>query len=121
MNVDRDAAGSIENIRSGLYEILEIYKGSSKKISETSSIWDDLNIGGDDVDELLEEIHGKFGTIFSGLNCNEYFPCEPDALIELIVRRIFGYRIKRKIMTVGHLVAVIQRGAWFEPEQPTAK
>jgi hypothetical protein len=98
-------------------EIIERLHARKVSISESTLIYDDLGIAGEDAIELLEEIHSRFWTRYDGASFDEYFPNETDAFIEHLARVFFGWRDKkRKKLTVGHLLDVIQRGSWFEPE-----
>lgn len=84
-------------------------------ISESTSIYRDLSIGGDDAAELIEGVHAKFGTRFDGFKYEAFFPNETEAFGEHLAR-LFGFKNKkRKQLLVGHLVDVIQTGSWFEP------
>ena len=83
-------------------------------ISEDCRILQDLNLGGDDAAEFLDAVHDTFGTRFEGFVFNAYFPNETETMGEMWFRRL-GFCDDRKAMTVGHLLDVIQRGAWFEP------
>ena len=86
------------------------------KIEASTRIYHDLHIAGDDAAELLEDIAKRYGVSFEELDFHRYFPNDLDAFIYFWARRLFGYRDKVHVpMTVGHLAAVVQRGAWFDP------
>ncbi len=106
---------SREEIRKELEALLSRISARKVSIVETTSIYRDLAIGGDDAGDLIEGIHGKFGTRFDGFKYDVYFPNETDALFDHLAS-IFGFRNKKKRnLLVGHLLDVIQCGAWFEP------
>ena len=86
-------------------------KGS---FSEDCRVLQDLNIAGDDADEFLEAVHDAFGTRFDGFVFGDYFPNDDEIGGERWLRRL-GFRDGRKVLTVGHLLDVIQHGIWFEP------
>ena len=70
--------------------------------------------GGDDVDEVFEAIHCRFGTDFSELPFTDYFPQEHEAL-GAHLKSLIGIKTAKRPLTVEHLVAVVRRGQWFEP------
>ena len=80
----------------------------------STALYQDLGIGGDDAFELLEEIAARFGTSFKGLDWPVYFPNESEAMWRHWAKKL-GFRQNFKRITVGHLVAVVERGEWFEP------
>jgi hypothetical protein len=82
--------------------------------SEDCRILQDLHIGGDDAGEFLDEVHETFGTRFDGLVFSDYFPNLDETGSERWLRKL-GFRDDRKVLTIGHLLDVIGRGAWFEP------
>jgi hypothetical protein len=85
-----------------------VYRGT---ITPESALYHDLRIWGDDAYELLTDLHRRFGTSFQTLNFPVYFPCEGP------FNDFFAWRAraKRPRLTVGHLIAVVERGDWFEP------
>jgi Protein of unknown function (DUF1493) len=69
----------------------------------------DLNIQGDDANELIDEIHREFGTSFSGMDMRKFFKDEGMGVA-------LGFWRQGKLpLTVRHLCNVIERGCWFEP------
>src|SRR5579859_928108 len=72
----------------------------------------DLPIDGDDADELINSIFEEFKTDFSKFNFHEYFNDEGIGLLP-----VFSFfRKQKKPLTVRHLIAVIERGAWFSED-----
>jgi hypothetical protein len=97
-----------------LIAMIERIAGRRKSISHSTAIYQDLRIAGDDAFELLEMISARFGTSFQGFDWRAYFPDELEAGL-FHWGAILGIRdTKRRTLTVGHLLAVIERGAWFE-------
>ena len=89
-------------------------------VSEQTSINHDLHIGGDDAADLIEGVHAKFGTRFDGFKYETFFPNETEVFGEHVAR-LFGFKNKkRKQLSVGHLVDVIQKGAWIDPPSPSS-
>lgn len=97
-----------------LYALISEISGVRKGLSDSTRIYHDLFISGDDADELLEKIHERFGTKFEKLDFSEYFPDETESFVWHLARLI-GIKCKKKEMTVGHLLEVIQRKEWFDP------
>ena len=83
-------------------------------MTDATRIYRDLIIAGDDAAELLESIHKEFGTRFEGFVFQKYFPSETEAL-PLRLGKLLGLESRKHALTLGHLVAVIQKGSWFEP------
>ena len=98
-----------------LAKILNYFAGRSGPIAEDMRIYHDLGIGGDDASELLEEIHSTYGTLWTGLQFDTYFPNEGEVFWKLWARRFGVKEAKLKPMTVRHLLDVIARGNWFDP------
>jgi len=107
---------SREKIRKSLDPLLSEISGIRGPLPDDCLILQNLGIGGDDADEMLEEIHSRFGTGFEGFAFTTYFPSEHEVAGERWLRRL-GFQDSRKPLSVGHLVDVIQRGAWFEPPE----
>ena len=87
-----------------------------RAIGPRDRLWHDLSLAGDDAWEVLEELHTAFGTDFSGLPFEDYFPAEHEALGESWMGAL-GFRRRRKPLTVQHLIEVVLHGAWFEPSR----
>ncbi|MFD2235795.1 DUF1493 family protein [Phaeospirillum tilakii] len=102
------------NTREALFSIVADIAGSRPPISDSSKLCQDLSIMGDDAHELLTRIIEHFGTRFEGFDFQTYFPNETEAAFWHIGRRL-GWRPAKKEITVGHLLAVIERGYWFNP------
>lgn len=104
------------NIRRALEPLLMKFGAKQPPFSDDCFLLQDLGIGGDDADEFLEAIHATFGTRFDGFAFATYFPDEHEAVGEHWFRRL-GFKDTRKPFRLGHLVDVVQRGAWFEPPE----
>jgi hypothetical protein len=83
-----------------------------KNISQSSRLYHDLGIAGDDAYELLETLHKKFGVKFDQLDFGRYFPNETDAGI-FHIAKLFGFKGRWREMTVRDLIESIDRGAWI--------
>jgi hypothetical protein len=105
-----------DEILDAVRSMIEPFKGKGVDVSRSTAIYHDLWIAGDDAGELLDAIHNRFGTDFHGLHFDRYFPNEGEVFPEHILK-LLGFRKKAKWqrLTVGHLVDVIQKGAWFDP------
>lgn len=109
------ASLSRDEILKELEPLLSRLADRAVSASEGTSIYGDLSIGGDDAAELIEGIHARFGTRFDGFKYEVFFPNETEALGAHFAR-LLGFKNKKgKPLLVGHLVDVIQKGAWFEP------
>ena len=83
-------------------------------VQPTSRLFHDLGIGGDDAFEMLEQVAERFGVSFSGFQFSRYFPDESEAL-GAHWARVLHLPLRRESLTVQHLAAVAERGAWFDP------
>lgn len=92
--------------------ILKELIAKDEDIDRSTLIYDDLLISGDDASELIGRIHAEFGTSFKGLHFPDYFPNETESMM-FRVYLLFGGKRKRPL-TVGHLIEVVERGEWFE-------
>lgn len=99
--------------------ILREFFGNRTSLEPTTRLQHDLHLGGDDVDELLEKIVATYGTDFSELDFDAFFPDETDAL-SYYWTSLIGCESDKKEFTLGHLVDVINRGQWFDPVAPGA-
>src|SRR5262249_17093645 len=94
-------------------EIIRDIGGSKSPIDESTRIYQDLQISGDDAFEVIERIHKECGTSFRQLDFHEYFPNETDAIFYHIMQ-LFGWTWKKKTMTVGELLRAVEAGNWVE-------
>lgn len=100
-----------------LVAMLQRIGGKPRPIPRTAAIYHDLQIGGDDAYELLEMVAKRFDISFSGLDWAKYFPNETEMGPITYWSLKLGFRdTKHRRITVGHLLDVIERGAWFEPD-----
>ncbi len=86
-------------------------------LNDETLLLDDLGLHGDDVDELLQEIHKAFGTSFRELDFGMYFPNETEGGWTYRIDTFLRPSRKKKPLTFGHLSAVVERGHWFEPAE----
>ena len=63
---------------------------------------------------FFEEVHRAFGTDLYSLDFSKYFPDESESLIWGLLMRL-GVKYKKKEITIGHLLEVIRKKAWFDP------
>jgi Protein of unknown function (DUF1493) len=88
--------------------------GRKKRLSLATELYHDLQISGDDASALLEEIAKEYLIDFDGFEFSEYLPNEYEALWYYLKARIGVRDSRRKPFTIGHLIAVAERHAWFE-------
>jgi hypothetical protein len=89
-------------------------KYSKTKIALGTSINNDLNLIGDDVDLVFDDFCKEFKISLLELPFDKYF----------LQERMFLYwywqlfkpeKLKKPPLTVGHLAEVVRVGHWFEP------
>ncbi len=103
-------------VRSDLEELILQNSGWGRPIFDGTELWHDVGVGGDDAMELLEYVHGKYGTRFDSLEFGDYFPNESMGLLWLAWKKRLGFSdTKHKSFTFGHLLAVVHKGQWFDP------
>jgi hypothetical protein len=103
--------------REALLTIIENISGHQRKgIVNSTRLYHDLFIAGDDATELIDKIHDVFGTAFEKFVFDRFFPDEETAMYYMWSARL-GYKGKRWVeLTFGHLVSVVENGQWFEPD-----
>ena len=89
---------------------------TKRKISDSTAIFHDLSIAGDDAYEFLANVQKRFGTKFERMDFSKYIPDETEA-IWFHFGRLLGLHPekKKRRLTIGHFLDVIQSGDWFEP------
>ncbi len=85
-------------------------------IKSESEIYGDFGIYGVDLCEIVDSLKRTYGTQFNSFSVHEYGPPESAVLVPYW-RKLGRYR-NYKPLTVGHLIEVVRRGAWFEGPQP---
>jgi hypothetical protein len=104
---------AIEHQLAGMIQRIAVTR---KPISRTTAIYHDLHISGDDADELLTDIWKRFDlSSEKKMNFAAYFPNETESLGHYWISKLGFSRRKFRRLTVGHLIAVIERGEWFDP------
>jgi hypothetical protein len=87
-------------------------------LTEHASI-SDLKGVSEDNEEFLTKFKKQFNVNMDGFRYYDYFH-EDQFIIWNLVRNIFsgfGIKVKKKKLTIGHLVKVAERGKWFDPEE----
>ena len=98
-------------------EVVEIVRSVSgaRRLNRHSRVYQDLGVSGDDAWEMLQRLVDRFSVSFAKLDFNKYFPGETEAFGEHWARML-GLAKPRPPLTIAHLVAVVERGQWFEPD-----
>jgi hypothetical protein len=98
-----------------LAAMVQLIGGSDKPILRSTSLYHDLQIAGDDASELLAQISRKFSVSFDGMHFAAYFPDEAEAMWRNWASKLGLRDRNRRRLTIEHLLAVIERGRWFDP------
>lgn len=96
-------------INKRLISIVEEYNPLNKRLDSDMSLYHDLNIFGDDADELLMQISKEFNISMSNFIFSEYFPNEGESLTSAIFN--FIKRVKKptfKKLTINKLQKAIE-------------
>jgi hypothetical protein len=108
-----------EMILQAVIELVSDYTGEVKGgIKPPSRLYHDLNIIGDDADELLEKYSKRFGLDLSQFPADEYFPDEPMASFFDVLACLFRWRSQKNernenerefmALTVGDLCLAVK-------------
>jgi hypothetical protein len=97
-----------------LDQLIADFGGSTGPLSEAISINHDVGLKGVDADGFVTEIQKRYGTRFEGYVGKKYFQSDSEAQLD-IRPGMFGKKSETQPLTVGHLLDVIQKGAWFDP------
>lgn len=99
-----------------LLEVVRCFAGRRDVVFAHTELYADLRIGGDDAGELIERVYQVFGTCFVGLSLADFFPGEADPPGGFWLGKASEKPPDLRSFAFGHLVAVVERGHWFEPE-----
>jgi len=109
----RGSVEAVDNYEISICEIVASVAGV-RGVTPRQRLYHDLGLSGDDAGEIFDAVSERFGTRFSGLRFEDYFPDESEGLTDRL-ERLVGLAKTRKALTVSHLAAVAERGEWFEP------
>ena len=109
-----------QSIEARLREMISAISGHKHEFSRATELYADLSLSGDDAAELLKTVSDEFGTSFQGMSFQSHFPIETDAILPHWGRLLFRQKSRFKSFTFGHLLMVVGRGRWFEPQVPAA-
>lgn len=103
------------NIEISVLALVQQFLGIRTRPTLASELYHDLHIYGDDAGELLDDVYKQYSTSFEGFIFNAYFPIETEQMPRFA--KLLGFKDKKfGSFTVAHLVEVVRRGHWFEPE-----
>jgi hypothetical protein len=105
---------SLDALEGDIIEQVCLRLGKQMAVSLNTEIYKDAGLYGMDVFEIVTYLHNQYGTIFDGLDLNDYVPAEVPLLRILKVIGLYSGR-NYKSLTIRHLVEVVKRGAWFTP------
>lgn len=90
-------------------------KYSQAKLDENTEINNELGLLGDDADAMLFAFMKRFNVNFENVDFDKYFVPEP--LLKYWYYKWFNpEKLRRKPLTLGHMVEVAKKGYWFEPQ-----
>jgi hypothetical protein len=96
--------------------ILQRLLANRRPIKRSAAIYHDLHIAGDDAHELLSDVSKRFDVSFVEMDFDAYFPSETEVMWHYWKVKLGFPDTKRRPLTVDHLLAVVERGVWFDPE-----
>jgi len=97
--------------------LIEYFKKNHKiDVSLNTSINNDLEFSGMDVTFLFERLEKEFNIPFTEMPYGKFFHDEVVYLF-LFYKLFQPQKLYKPPLTIGHLVKVIERGYWFEPEE----
>lgn len=86
------------------------------EIKDDSKLFKDLEIWGDDVDIFLINFIEKFDVDFSDLVIDKYFIPEYNILEWIYYRTFQTAKLNKDYFSLNHLVEVVKKGKWFDPD-----
>ena len=105
-------------VETKLNELIQHIAGGRRALAPSTAIYHDLFIGGDDAFELLETIARDFEVSFEEFCFTTYFPNETEmGPISYWMHKLGLFASTRPRLTIEHLLQVIYRKSWFEPER----
>lgn len=95
--------------------LAEVRREPRETITPATRLREDLQIMGDDWDDVLATIEKRWPMDWTGFEFLRYFEEEPNLLsiYRAFSNLITGHRLTP--ITVGHLALTLERGKWFEP------
>ncbi|WP_264529108.1 DUF1493 family protein [Flavobacterium sp. N502540] len=69
----------------------------------------------EDNDRFMGLFKTKFNIDMNAFDYYEYFD-EDEFILISIFRRVFRTKKEKKLLTVGHLLSIINKREWFEPD-----
>lgn len=110
-----DIALSEDAIRAHVVSALKRVTMREDAITETTELYYDLRLAGEDLGDAIDAIREPFGTDFSLMDLRQYAPNEVSHNFGLNLIRDFrewrGQRTYRSL-TVGSLIGAVQIGSW---------
>lgn len=110
-----DIARSAAAIRAHVITALRRVTMGEVAITETTELYYDLGLAGEDLGDAIDAIRKPFGTDFSLMDLRQYAPNEVTHNFGLNLAREFrewrGERTYRSL-TVGSLITAVQIGSW---------
>jgi len=96
-------------------EIIRLISAYNGELPLATELYADIYISGDDASDLFEMLSKEFGTSFTGMNLESFFPNETDGIWYYWWHKLSGRRPAFKSFTIDHLLMVVEEGQWFEP------
>lgn len=81
------------------------------ELTPDTRLLDDLQIYGDDWDDVLRQLPEVQETDWTGFTFSHYF--DDEIILIHVLRRLLRWR--RRPLTLAHLAAVLARRKWFDP------
>jgi len=78
----------IMEINQKLIEFLEEFNPSKKPVTKNTRLYHDMNVYGDEADELITAYSKKFNVDISAFRFSDYFPVEGDSFLYNLIRGI---------------------------------
>lgn len=97
--------------REKVITLIAVFTTSKDILNYDIRIYHDLNIYGDDADELLEKYAKEFNVDISFFKFTDYFPEEGDILISTLIRILsLKQRTKYKELKISDLIHAAETG-----------
>jgi len=99
-------------------ELLSKYGRKPENITLDTTL-QSLNMVSEDIDDFFNDFASTFNVDGKGYNYYDFFfeDVHPLHVIRDVFYRVFNpEKVKKKKLTIRHLVSVAERGKWFDPE-----
>ena len=102
-------------IEKEIIDFLEFY--TVMDVNEDTLLFLELKMEGLDADNLIDKFASRFNVDITTMNIDKYLITYDILPSERLYWKLFKpHKLKRKTFKLNHLIEVIEKGIWFDPE-----